>query len=267
MEEHGNDTVSRRAFIKTCTAAAAAGGAIGTLLPGCGSSILSRPSPQGGGSGLKKNSIILFQGDSITDFGRDRAREGNANDSAALGKGYVFLTAAQLLADRPQYHLRIYNRGISGNKVFQLADRWDKDCLQLKPDVLSILIGVNDLWHTLNGKYNGTVQKYEHDYRALLARTRQALPGLKLIICEPFVLHCGAVNEKWFPEFDSYRAVARKMAGEFNAVFVPYQSMFDKASKLAAPSYWAADGVHPTMAGASLMARMWLKTATKAGYV
>jgi lysophospholipase L1-like esterase len=208
---------------------------------------------------IQKDSTILFQGDSITDAGRDRKSEGNANDSNALGKGYVYSIATQLLAESPGDGLKIYNRGISGNKVFQLADRWDKDCLDLKPDVLSILIGVNDIWHSLNGNYDGTVETYEKDYKALLGRTLKALPKVKLVICEPFVLRCGAVNDKWFPEFDQYRAVAGKMAREFDALFVPFQSMFDDAVKKAPPAHWAGDGVHPSMAGAYLMAQEWLK--------
>jgi lysophospholipase L1-like esterase len=256
MNESNREAISRRNFIQKCAAAAAIGGT-GAVLPGCSGKLTSA---HGGKSIIGKEATILFQGDSITDAGRNRGKEDNANDSAALGKGYVYLIAAQLLADRPADGLKIYNRGISGNKVFQLADRWDKDCLQLHPNVLSILIGVNDIWHTLNGNYNGTVEKYEQDYRALLTRTRRELPGLKLVICEPFVLRCGAINDKWFPEFDRYRDVAKKMSTEFNALFVPYQAMFDKASKQAPPSHWAADGVHPTMAGAWLMAQMWLET-------
>jgi len=263
MAESCNNTISRRNFLSTLTAATAAAGGIAALLPGCGDGIISQTSA-GNKSVIRKDGVILFQGDSITDAGRDKTKEANANDSSAFGRGYVYLIAAQLLADRAADNLKIYNRGISGNKVFQLAERWDKDCLQLKPDVLSILIGVNDIWHALNGKYDGTVEKYENDYRALLVRTRRELPDVKLVICEPFVLRCGAVNEKWFPEFDRYRAAALRIAREFKAVFVPFQSMFDEASRLAPASHWAADGVHPTMAGASLMARMWLKTVTNA---
>jgi lysophospholipase L1-like esterase len=127
--------------------------------------------------------------------------------------------------------------------------------------VLSILIGVNDLWHTLNGNYDGTVEKYEKDYRALLERTLKALPKVKLVICEPFVLRCGAVNDKWFPEFDRYRAAAERVSRSFHATFLPFQTMFGEAIKYAPPSHWAADGVHPTSAGASLMAFNWLRTA------
>jgi lysophospholipase L1-like esterase len=250
-----NNLISRRNVMKSFTATTI--GAASLLYSGCNSS--SSGSSRRKKSIIQKESIILFQGDSITDAGRDRNREQNANDPGALGKGYVYLIAAQLLADQAGNSLKIYNRGISGNKVFQLADRWDKDCLKLKPDVLSILIGVNDIWHTLNGNYDGTVEKYEKDYRALLDRTRKELPKVQLVICEPFVLRCGAVNDKWFPEFDKYRAVAGKMAKEFNALFVPFQSMFDNAVKQAPPAHWAADGVHPSMAGAYLMGQEWLK--------
>lgn len=252
--ENGIPT-SRRNFIKSLTAASIGGTAL--LLSGCNSA--SSGSGRRRSSVIQKESTILFQGDSITDAGRDRNREANANDSSALGKGYVYSIAAQFLTDRAGDGLKIYNRGISGNKVFQLADRWDKDCIDLKPDVLSILIGVNDIWHALNGNYDGTVEKYEKDYTALLERTLKALPNVKLIICEPFVLRCGAVNDKWFPEFDGYRAAARKMADKFDARFVPFQSMFDNAVKKAPPTHWAGDGVHPTMAGAYLMGQEWLK--------
>jgi lysophospholipase L1-like esterase len=202
--------------------------------------------------------VVLFQGDSITDAGRSRDKEMVENNQAGLGNGYAWLAAAELLVDRPKAGLRIYNRGISGHKVFQLAERWEKDCLSLRPDVLSILIGVNDIWHTLTGNYKGTVEIYERDYHALLERTRKALPKVKLVICEPFVLRCGAVTDNWFPEFDHYRAAAKRVAGHFQATFVPFQAIFDEAVKYAPPEHWAKDGVHPSSSGASLMAHEWL---------
>src|SRR5690606_9088299 len=102
---------------------------------------------------IQPNDTILFQGDSITDAGRDKENQ-SPNNNRALGSGYAFLAAAKLLHDHAAQHPVIYNRGISGNKVHQLADRWDADCIALKPDILSILIGVNDYWHTLNGNYD-----------------------------------------------------------------------------------------------------------------
>lgn len=209
---------------------------------------------------VRSGDVILFQGDSITDMGRSREEANQANDQKAMGTGYAWLAGAELLVDHPTYDLRVFNRGISGNKVFQLAERWQADCLDLKPNLLSILIGVNDYWHTLNGSYQGTVEVYERDYHALIERTLRALPKVKLVICEPFVLRCGAVNEKWFPEFDRYRAAAKGVATSYRAAFIPFQAMFDEAVKYAPPAHWAADGVHPTPAGASLMAYNWLRT-------
>jgi lysophospholipase L1-like esterase len=203
---------------------------------------------------------ILFQGDSITDAGRKKD-ESTENSQPALGKGYAWLAASQLLVDRPDDRLKIYNRGISGNKVYQLAERWQADCLDLKPDVLSILIGVNDFWHKHKHGYEGTLEKYESDYHALVKRTKTALPKVKLVICEPFVLKVGAVDDSWFPAFDGYRAAARRVAEAAEARFAPFQSMFDVAAKIAPPERWAADGVHPSDDGSALMAHWWLKTA------
>ena len=138
-----------------------------------------------------------------------------------------------------------------------LDARWQEDAIALKPAVLSILIGVNDIWHKLAGRYDGTVADYESGFRALLQRTLKALPDVRIVICEPFVLRCGAVNDDWFPEFDQRRAVAKKLADELSLTFVPFQSMFDAASKQAPPAYWAGDGVHPTLAGHALMAKRW----------
>jgi lysophospholipase L1-like esterase len=208
---------------------------------------------------IEDGDTILFQGDSITDAGRSRDKAAEPNSFAALGNGYAWLAAAQLLIDKAEAGLKNFNRGISGNKVYQLAERWQTDCLDLKPDVLSILIGVNDFWHKQKHGYEGTLEKYETGYRALLKRTKDALPDVKLVICEPFVLKVGAVDDAWFPEFDGYRAAAKRVAEEAGAVFVPFQSMFDAAAKIAPPAHWAADGVHPTTHGAALMAHAWLK--------
>jgi lysophospholipase L1-like esterase len=214
--------------------------------------------PKTGKSLIKSGGTILFQGDSITDAGRKR-HVLTPNSDAGLGRGYAWLAAAQLLIDRPDADLKIFNRGNSGNKVYQLAERWQADCLDLKPDVLSILIGVNDFWHTLDGSYKATIEKYESDYLALIKRTKAALPNVKLVICEPFSLKAGKVDEKWSPGFDSYRAAAKRVANDSGAVFVPFQTMFDAASKIAPPALWAADGVHPTGDGAAIMASCWLK--------
>lgn len=207
---------------------------------------------------LEPKDVILFQGDSITDANRNVEATG-PNLASGLGDGYPRFIAARMLADRPADGLAFLNRGISGHKVPQLAERWDEDTIDLAPNVLSILIGVNDIWHALNGGYSGTLADYEDGYHELLNRTRQELPEVKLVICEPFVLRTGAVDERWFPAFDGFRRVAREQAGIFGAAFVPFQELFDEAASRAKPEYWLSDGVHPTMQGHQLMADAWLE--------
>lgn len=208
---------------------------------------------------LAKNDVILFQGDSITDWGRDKSKN-NPNASNALGSGYPLVTTAQLLWQYPALQLQVYNKGISGQKVFQLAERWDKDCIDLKPNVLSILVGVNDFWHTLTSNYKGTIETYRTDYRKLLDRTLKALPDVKLIIMEPYAVKgVKAVDDKWYPAFDEYRNAAKEIATEFHAVFIPLQTIFEKAMETAPGSYWTIDGVHPAVAGEGLIAHAWLE--------
>ncbi len=208
---------------------------------------------------FSEGDVVLFQGDSITDAGRSKDQE-LPNNPWSFGVGYANHIGSWLLEEMPARNLTIYNRGISGNKVYQLADRWEKDCLELKPDVLSILIGVNDYWHFRNGRYEGTPDLYENDFRMLLSRTLEALPDLKLVICQPFILTgTSAVDESWVEPFSAYQASAKKISDEFGAIWVPFQEAFDRAVQLADPTYWAADGVHPSMAGAQLMANTWLE--------
>ncbi len=250
MEMYSN---SRRSFIRKA--------ALGTVAAISIPEIIGAAAPKGKIKEIKlqKDQVILFQGDSITDSGRNR-EDTNFNTARNLGNGYALLAGAALLNKYEALNLKVYNKGISGNKVFQLAERWDKDCLEIKPDVLSILIGVNDLWHKLNGNYNGTIETYRNDYKALLERTKKALPDVRLIICEPFAVKgVKAVDDTWYPEFEEYRKAAREIASQFKATFIPFQGIYDEAIKRAPGSYWTGDGVHPTLAGAQLMAKAWLK--------
>ena len=249
MENHYN---SRRSFIRKA--------ALGSLMAVSIPEIVNASMSSAGAKKItiEKNNVILFQGDSITDAGRNK-EDNSFNNPRALGTGYAMLAAAALLEKYADQNLKIYNKGISGNKVFQLAERWDKDCLDIKPDVLSILIGVNDIWHKLNGQYNGTVEVYKKDYVALLERTKKALPNVKLIICEPYaVKDVKAVDDKWYPEFFDYQKAAREIADQFGAVFIPFQKIYDEAQKRAQGSYWTGDGVHASFAGAQLMAKAWV---------
>lgn len=207
---------------------------------------------------LSKGDVILFQGDSITDAGRNK-KSPVANEG--LGRGYPNFVAKSLHQDHPELDLQIHNRGISGNKVPDLERRWQADCIDLQPKILSILIGVNDIWHMLSGKYDGTSEVYRDGFAALLDRTQKALPSTTIVVCEPFVLISGTVKQnqdKWFPEFDVRRTYAKEVATGAGATWVPFQTMFDNAvAEGTEPGKLAGDGVHPTQQGHQLMAKTW----------
>ena len=202
---------------------------------------------------------FLFQGDSITDCGRDRSSEALANHNTALSAGYVGKIAGGLLADYPGLDLRTFNRGISGNRVVDLYARWKCDGVNLKPDYISILIGVNDTWHEFGSGNGVELDRFEQVYRMLLQLTRARLPEVKLVLCEPFVLRTGVVTPDWEVDIKGRQEIVARLAQEFGAILVPFQAMFDEALNDAAPEYWAGDGVHPTPAGHALMARFWRK--------
>jgi len=208
---------------------------------------------------ITKKQTILFQGDSITECGRHREAAEIPNDLCGLGQGYAMMVASEMLSARPTENLLFFNRGISGNRIVDLDARIKSDIINLKPDLLSILIGVNDTWHEKSSRNGVAPAKYERVYRALLIEVKEALPRVIFVLCEPFVLPCGVVTKEWVAEIDQRRAIVARLAQEFDARFVPFQSMFEEAVQQAPPAYWASDGVHPTAAGHLLMAKCWLQ--------
>jgi len=214
---------------------------------------------------LTPDDIVLFQGDSITDAGRNRDMAADPkvrHHAPTLGLGYAGKVAGRLVADLPG--IGCYNRGISGNQVTDLAKRWQADALDLKPTLISILIGVNDTWHgTAKGTpENGTsLETYNTVYRQLLDDTKAELPEVKIVICEPFTTQAGEVLARPFhPEIDERRGIARKIAADYDAVWVPFHTMFEELSGKAQANHWAYDGVHPTAAGHQVMADLWWAT-------
>lgn len=202
---------------------------------------------------IKQGDVVLFQGDSITDAGRNREQP---ND---LGKGYALMTAALFSAAYPDLQVKFLNRGISGNRAKDLAARWDADCLELRPNWVSIYIGINDTWRKFDRNDPTTAEQFEKSYRELIVRTKESL-GAGLILVEPFVLPVPEDRKGWREDLDPKINVVRELAREFGALLVPLDGLFAQASMLAAPSYWAPDGVHPTPAGHALIANAWLKT-------
>ncbi|TDS11037.1 SGNH/GDSL hydrolase family protein [Sphingobacterium paludis] len=207
---------------------------------------------------IQQNDVILFQGDSITDAGRNKDNL-KPNETNAFGSGYAMIAGGTLLNKFADKNINVYNRGISGNRVPDLINRWDKDALALQPTILSILIGVNDFWRTKDSGSKNTPAQYKEQYQQLLESTLKSLPNVKLIIGEPFgVKGVKHVKDDWYPDFLGYQQVAREIAKEFNAIYLPYQSVFDKAASRGSGSYWTTDGVHTTLAGANLMAQAWI---------
>ena len=197
---------------------------------------------------------ILFQGDSITDVGRSR------EDDINIGGGYPSLVRAALSCDYPN-QFEIYNRGISGNRVVDLYVRIKSDIINLKPDVMSILIGVNDVWHELEVQNGVDADKYFKIYSMLIEEVKEALPDIKIMIMEPFVLKASATEPQWdvfYSEVRKRAEKAKEIAEKYGLTFIPLQDKFDEAAKLAPNDYWLADGVHPTTAGHELIKREWI---------
>ncbi|MEM8494657.1 MAG: SGNH/GDSL hydrolase family protein [Planctomycetota bacterium] len=224
---------------------------------------------------IRPGDTVLFQGDSITDAGRDRGVT-EPNDPAGLGQGYARDATAMLLAEHGPDAVRCLNRGIGGDRIHELAARWDADCLALKPTVLSLLIGVNDVWHGLGDDPSRGVsaKMFAAELRRLLSDAKEKLGGdggLRLIVlAEPFVLPCGAGATLPFePELSARRALVREIAEGLRAngpvVFVAYQEAFNAAmDRGIAPEHLAGDGVHPTLAGHMLMAEAWMDAVRQA---
>lgn len=205
------------------------------------------------------NDIILFQGDSITDGGRQR--EGS-DYNHIMGQDYGYIIAAQIGADYPERNLTFINRGIGGNRVTDLASRWQNDTLNIKPNFLSILIGVNDTFFNAE-----PADQYEQVYDKLLSDTQAALPQIKIVLGESFLLPVGKHKVNYTAELAQLKlrqdAVSR-LADKYHLPLIRYQDAFDAACLKAPPEHWSWDGVHPTYAGHGLMVKEWLRTVNQA---
>jgi len=246
--------VTRRKFLYQLPSA----GLLSMAVP----TILKATSRQSDVSEEQKSFNILFQGDSITDGNRGRT----ADPNHIMGHGYAFSIASRLGADYPERNLKFINKGISGNTVSDLVARWQTDTFDLKPDVVSILVGVNDVYFKLKNENSSATDDFESTYRKLLSSTRETLPNVLLVLGEPFILPVGMVKEnldQWMKAIEEKQHVVKKLSSDFNAVFVGYQQVFSKASKRAADDYWIWDGIHPTVPGHELMAREWIHEVSK----
>ena len=202
--------------------------------------------------------VLLFQGDTITDCGRASCG-GAGYPMYDLGPGYAGIIASKLLAEEPQNDWKIYNRGISGNRIVDLYARWKKDCINLKADILSLLIGINDLGHEYSEANGVDAERFDKFYRMLLDWCLESKPDMKFILMEPFVLPFGYVKDFWLADVAERGNIVRKIAKDYKTQFIPLQDIFNEAAKKAPLEYWMVDGVHPTNAGHWLIVQEWLK--------
>lgn len=203
-------------------------------------------------------SRILFQGDSVTDCGRIRS------DSNSLGNGYPSLIAARLWALYPELKLTFFNRGVSGDRVYDLESRWERDCLRLRPDWVSILIGINDTWRRYDSGIISPIEEFAASYRRILNMTVERT-GARLILCDPFVLPYPEDRLAWREDLNPRIDAVRELARQFSAIYVPLDGIFAAACLRQQPSFWAPDGVHPSLAGHGLIAEAWLEAVSRSG--
>lgn len=203
---------------------------------------------------------ILFYGDSITDAGRDRNPGANIS---SYGFGYVIHVAGKL-AERDPNKYEIINTGISGNRIVDLYSRIKADLWNREPDVISILIGINDIWHELSYKNGVEPERFEKVYRMLLEDTMKKLPKTKIIICEPFYLPGTATDgHDEFKMTPEYARIAKKLADELGLYFLPLQSVLEEAAKKSSNQLVLSDGVHPNLYGTVVIANEWMKLFDK----
>ena len=203
---------------------------------------------------IRSGQTMLFQGDSITDANR------NFWDPLDLGTGYVKILAQRFSAEHPELKVNLLNRGISGDRIRDLKERWQKDCLELKPDIVSIMIGVNDTLGTFFWGESTSNEDFEEDYTCILNTTRKNLDA-QIILMEPFILPFSEETARLRQDINTKTKIINKLADEFRTEQIQLNSVFSAAIKKKAPEFWSTDGVHPTPKGHALIAESWLDKA------
>ena len=201
---------------------------------------------------------IVFFGDSITDMCYDRTAE--RNTPFAYGFGYPFIVASNLFKEDPTEY-EILNRGTGGNRIVDLYARIKSDVWNETPDVISILIGINDVWHEITNKNGVDIQRFEKIYSMIIEETLIELPNVRIMLLEPFFLK-GSATESEYKKFDilkDYSKVVKKLSEKYNLCFVPLQNKFNEFADRFGVKEYLYDGIHPNVAGATLIADEWLK--------
>lgn len=204
---------------------------------------------------LKKDCVLLFQGDSITDCYRMDAEI----PDESLGKGYPAMIAEMLKKKYAELNVTVYNRGISGNRTKDLINRWDKDCIDLKPDYISLLIGINDTWRAFDINDPTSAEQYEENMRVLLNRIKNETEA-EILILNPFLLDSMPDKPRMRPDLVEKQAVVAKLVKEFGTDFIDLQKVYDEMVASGTDMVkLSEDGVHPTEYGHSVIADVWMK--------
>lgn len=200
---------------------------------------------------IKANSTVVFQGDSITDCGRGA-------DSEGLGNGYVKKIAQYFSVFHTEKNVKFINKGISGNRTCDLVDRWTEDCIDLKPDYVSILIGINDVWRRFDSNMPMSNEDFEANYRIMLNRIKTET-NAEIILMEPFLVPNHDNLYDWYEDLSPKIQVVRKLSREFNAILIPLDGIMASECSLVPVEKLAPDAVHPTDYGHNVIAKSWLK--------
>jgi lysophospholipase L1-like esterase len=209
---------------------------------------------------LHPHEVVVFQGDSITDGGRWRT---GSDFNHIMGQDYAYMLAGKIGAQYPERDLTFLNRGISGDRVLDLAARWQSDVIDLRPSLLSILVGINDTLAA--GPKAESVEEFDRTYDRLLSQTLSALPGIRIVLGDPFLLPVAKHAANYAAELEQVKErqrVVHKLAAKYHLPEISYQDVFDGACRRAPADHWSWDGVHPTYAGHWLMMQAWLQTVS-----
>ena len=203
---------------------------------------------------FKDNSIVLFQGDSITDCGRDR------NDESSLGTGYVKLIADKYNCFYPESNVKFINKGVSGDRVHNLIERYVDDFMDINPDFISIMVGINDVWRRYDSQDPSTVDSYRDHYEYLLKMIKTHMPDTGILIIDPFLVHTKPELLIWHEDLDPKIQAVRSLAQKYADFYLPLDGIFaSRCVKKYKNEDLAEDGVHPTPLGHSIIADEILK--------
>lgn len=207
---------------------------------------------------------ILFQGDSITDGNRLKDNDWDLNHQ--MGHGYAYIINGTLGVKYPEKNLKFINKGISGNKASDLYARWIEDAININPDILSILVGINDCEQfRLYGNSSDSV-RFEKTYRLLLDDMLEHNPDVKIVLLEPFGLPVGERKDNFsemYAILKGYQDATKRVAEDYGAIFIPLQEKFNELSEKYSPDYWSWDGIHPTVCGHQIIADEWMEKCKK----